>query len=298
MLIACRDEKTALTSYFHYYFYKLRVGLVTAIEGSPHLKSGVGKSYTAIRIGELLDKDYKEGTTALDKIIFKPRDFVKAMDILESNGKIGQIISIDEAGILVNAKKWHTFVNRAISDAVMTFRNLRSMAIFVTPMIGIIDKEIRFFVSHLGICDKEVQAGDKPAVKLKLFRLYWDELRNKFYKYRITMWVNSRNKLVTFPYFYVQFPENKELIEAYEKKVSKYKSEIRRGIIQLEKIEKGYKYYVEDILEKKELIHDTKQGKRVYWDEIQEYYGLGQVMSKIIARRVNEILAKGGENGV
>lgn len=292
MYVATKNFETAIVDFFDYYLNKLKLGLVIGISGSSHLKSGVGKSYTGIRIGERLDKDYKEGTEAIEKIAFKPAEFGKAMEIVENKGRPQQVVCIDEAGILVNAKKWYTFINRGIADAVMTFRQLRSIACFVTPSISIIDRDIRLFVSHLGFCNKVLSELDSHKVEIRFYfyLLYWDETKTEYYKYRIQMYVRELERLVKFNYFKVNHPENLELIEEYEKKAKVYKSEVRRSVLELDKIEKSLNEYVMDILEKKEIISDTPKGKIVYPEDVRDKYGVTFATARLIARRVNEKL--------
>lgn len=296
------NQKTALHDWFKYYFQSLQVGLIMSIAGSAHLKSGTGKSYTAVKIGEQEDKDYLNGTTAIDKIAWRPRDFGRAMQMVEDTDKAGQIVIVDEAGILVNAKKWYSFINRGIADAVMTFRQLRSMAIFVTPAFNFIEKDVRTFVSHLGFTDKMME-GNRQVVNFHLYQLFWDESKPLYYKYRLCMYLKEHERLVKFKYFRVKMPVNQELLDAYEKKARIYKSEIRNAVLELDKIDRNYMEYVVDILEKGEIIKETKLGqKHVYVEDIRETYGITASMALMVARRVNEKLhwqeTAGNKNGV
>lgn len=291
MYIASNNETTAINDWLDYYFNRLKVGLIIGTAGSSHLKSGVGKSYTGIRLGEREDKDYNEGTTAMEKIVFSPRDFAKAMYYVEDKGTPAQIVNVDEAGILVNAKKWYQFINRGIADAVMTFRNLRSMANFICPSITVIDRDIRLFVSHLGFCNKKVVfgSGNQLEVRYYFYKLYWDETRTKYYRYRLTMYMREKERLVKFKYFKVNFPENKELLEAYEKKSKIYKKKVRTGILELDKIERGFQDFVSEILEKKEIIKVGRYGElKVYPEDVREEYDVPFSMARMISRRVNE----------
>lgn len=286
------NPSTAIKDWFDNYFFRLRVGLIMSIVGSSHLKSGCGKSYTAMRLGEIFDKDYLNGTTAIDKIAWRPTDFAKAMELVENNDRPSQIVIIDEAGILVNAKKWYSFINRGVTDAVMTFRQLRGMAIFVAPSFMSIEKDIRQFVSHLGFAEKRMEEGDRATVRLYLYKLYHHETLPKYYKYRFKMYLTEAQKMAVFDYFKIKHPENLELIDEYEKRARIYKRKIRAGVLELEKIEEGYHQFAEEIITQNELIHNTPKGKVVYPDEIEDYYNVTVRMARQIARRVNEELMK------
>ncbi|MCS7231792.1 MAG: zonular occludens toxin domain-containing protein [Elusimicrobiota bacterium] len=290
-MIGVRDLSECLKKYHDYYLNTLRVGFVIGIEGDRHMRSGCGKSYTAIRIAELHDEDFTTGINGIDKIVFRPREFVTAMEIIEEKKKIGQCIVIDEAGILVNAKKWYSFINRGISDAIMTFRQLRCIAIFVTPAISLIEKDIRIFLNHSGYTKKFFDTTDnKIKVFLNYYRSWYDFDQGKFMKRKLIFYDLTNHRLVRVDKFLVRHPQNLELIEEYEKRAWSYKSEIRKSISELEKIEADYDKIVMEILEKGELIVETKGRKKVYPEDIKAKYNLTMPMAKLVARRVNEKL--------
>lgn len=293
MYITTLNSETALRDFLNYYFKKLRVGVIMCIEGSSHLKFGVGKSYTAIRIGELLDRDFRKGTEGMKKIVFDEQDFVRAMEALEEKERIyGQVVIVDEAGILVDAKRWYSFINKRIRDAIFTIREKRALVIFVTPFIGAIDKSIRFCVSLLGVCDKIVEAGMMPEVRFRLYRLHWDETQVKFYKYKVAMYNKEKNCPTVFNYFRVRFPQNKELIEEYEKKQHEFKKLVRFGKKETTK-EKILKIE-EEILKNQDLIFVDKRGKKkVYMEDIMHFYNVPATMARVIYRRVNRRLNNG-----
>lgn len=289
-----KNERTAIVDYFRFYTHDLKIGIIASITGGSHLKSGVGKSYAARRIGERMDRDYMNGTTAMEKIVFAPKDYLKAMTLLEDKrGIMGQVIVIDEAGILVNAKKWFTFFNKAMTDTVVTFRELRGLAIFVTPSLRNLDKDIRYFVTHTGVCYKHM-AG-KPLVLMSLYRNYWAEDTGKLYKYRIRMrWSDYGNRKVELSHFKVLLCKNQELTEAYEAKMVKYKAKVRRGIQELDKIEKTMTELVKDILANPDMItSNAKTGEpHVYTENILAEYNVTHHKARMLARRANEELKK------
>lgn len=291
-MIKFRNEADFIKHFFDYYFYQLRVGLIMVIKGSPHLKFGVGKSYSAIRIAEILDKDFRQGTKGMNKIVFTPQDFVKAMEIVEKKGRIGQVVVVDEAGILVNAKQWMSMVNKAIRDAIITWRELRSLAIFITPTLAAIDKDIRTFTNILGECNKVITEHEELSVELWLYRLYWSEFKQQFYRYTPTAF-NNRGEIVKINPIIMSIPENKELLDAYEEKMHEFKKKIRASIKGLE--DKGVMTpdeIINDILENKELITYSNRLKRYYVsvDDVRYKYGITYSMARIIAHRVNDKL--------
>ena len=296
LCIETKNHKTAMLDYIRYYTHKLKVGIPIAITGSSHLKSGVGKSYTAMRIAELMDKDFREGTAGMEKIVFEPEEYVEAMENLEKRrGVYGQTIIVDEAGILVNAKKWYSYFNQAMTDTVVTFRELRGLALFVTPALKSIDRDIRIYTTHTGTCYKHYASG-KQIVLMKWHRNYWDEWTGKPWKKRVYMFFQEQQRLVRIDRFKVRHPKNKELIEEYEKRMRKYKSAIRQKITLYSFKEKTTAQLIQDIIQEGDAvsIHSKTGQPYVYAQDVQDLYGVTYRKSVMLARKVNEKLRKDG----
>jgi len=295
--IATKDHKTAIKDYLRYYTHSLKVGIPIAVTGGNHLKSGVGKSYTAMRIAEVMDRDFREGTKGMDKIVFEPEEYVEAMQKLEKKRGIkGQTLIIDEAGILVNAKKWFSYFNQAMTDTVVTFRELRGLAIFVTPAIKSLDRDIRIYTTHTGVCYKHFTTGSKQFVLMKWFRNYWDEWIGKPYKKRVNMYFQDAGRVGRIDRFKIQFPKNKELVEAYEERMKKYKSQIRSKILLYSFKERSNKELADQIIEEGDAItkHSKTGKKHVFSEDIADLYGVTYRRARTISRIVNTELRKHG----
>lgn len=300
MHISTESIYHAPNNIFRHYTRGLKVGLTICIEGNEHLKSGVGKSYTALKIGEMNDKDYREGTRAMDKICFKPRDFEKGMNIIEEQGYPAQVIEIDEAGLLVNRKKWYSYVNRAMSDVVMTMRLLKNIAAFVTPSIWRMEKDIREYSSYLIKNNKLVGANSnlkrgygKTYVESKIYKLHWDEHRNKVYRKGTLVYNREDGRVHQVGVLYAAMPSNVDLLIEYEKKARKYKKEARKIISDMAHEEMDIEEWTDIVLKDKKLITKTKQGARkVNANTVRYEYKITADLAKEIGRRVNEALAK------
>jgi hypothetical protein len=247
MFLEFDKVEEALPRYFDYFFHKIRVGLVTTIVGSTFLKSGTGKSYTALRLGELVDKEFN-----IDKVVYYPSEFLTVMDKIEEDGKPGQVVVVDEGEVTAPASLWYSFTNKAIAYNLATFRYLRCMAIFVSPAFSWLDKRVRILTSHLGFCEKYFKGFDEPkvqpVVKLRLYRVTTDLFGEKIFLRKIRMFDRSSRRIVTFRSFKVGLP-SEELIEAYEKKAQEFKRNLRKGL--LKEIEKFEKYESGVVEEKK-----------------------------------------------
>jgi len=284
MYISVKNRQTALKDYFHFFFRAYKTGLAVGLEAGSWLKFGIGKSYTALRLAEIIDKDF-----SIEKVVFTEDDFVNAMDMIENSGKPSQVIVIDEAGYLVNYKNWYTMVNKAISDVVMTFRTLRSMAIFVTPTILILDRQLRIFFSHLITAKKSIRTSYKTEVKAKIYKLNWINL-DKYYKRKLVVFLRSENKLIEIEKAKVNLP-SKELIKEYEKRSRKFKRSIRMDVKKIAYSEKPIDWLLEHFLKHhRDKIKEVRGQKVVYLEELRYLYGIPFSKARLLASKIKEVV--------
>ena len=234
MLIPCKSLETALPDYYNHFLHKSKIGIIDIIAGGSFLKMGVGKSYAAMRKGELIDKDFHIG-----KVVYHPGEFLKAMHDVESDGTPGQVVVVDEGEITAPAALWYSVTNRMISYSLSTSRYLRSMTIFVTPSFGFLDRKVRVLASHINFCDKVVLRSGAQEVSLRTYRITTDLFGDKIFFGKIWMYNQAAKKVVKFNKFKVSLP-SPELIEAYEKKSMDYKTTLRGGL--LKEVERFEKY--------------------------------------------------------
>jgi len=261
MYIAFNREKgsSAIVNYCNFLLRKLRLGFVMSITGSPFLKMGTGKSFTALKIAELLDKEYLENpeNAVQHKVAFYPREFLEALDYVESqtaqkSGKprIGQVVIMDEAGITAPSSLWFSFSNRAIHYALSTFRYLKAVVIVVTPSISFIDRKIRQLIALHGYTEKALgEDGYITHVYLSIYRVLTDFYGEKIIYQKLTMYDRATKRFAIIDKIKVSLP-NEALIEAYEKKMLRFKRNLRKELIKsIEQFEK----YQQSTEEKKDL---------------------------------------------
>lgn len=288
MRITTHDETTAFKDYMNYFFLRLKVGICIGVQPMSiwTLKSGVGKSWTALEMGVTLDENFD-----MDNIVFEPNDFTRAMRKLEDIGKPSQVVVIDEAGILVNARKWNTLANQGIANAIQTFRELKGLVIFVAPDVMILDRYIRMYVSHLFKVDKKI-VDNRTRVIGKFYRLGWVRGYDKYYRRRITLYSKKHKRLIRLNDFVVdKVPP--ELSKPYEKRMSEYKKKTRNIIGDMEVDDRPLNYYVTDFLDRKfdSIPFNRKVGrKHVFPTDIKERYNLSVRKSNAIARMINSQL--------
>ena len=229
--ISFSSKQDAIKKIFGHHTGLMKMGVVMAMTGNTMQKCGCGKSVTAIKIGELLDKDFN-----VDKVAFSPREFLSGLDKIEENKaqhsgkpKIGQVVVMDEGEITASSNTWFSFTNKAIFYALTTCRYLRGMAIIVTPSFKWIDYRMRTLMNYWGSTTKYIKDG-KPKVMLKLYEIHTDMMGEDLY-FRKPILYDLKNKRYTkMSKFDVNLP-SKELLDAYEKKSLKFKKDLRTDLV-------------------------------------------------------------------
>lgn len=224
MLISYSKGELPLVKYHHHYLLSSKVALTSIYAGDSFMRCGCGKSYTAMRTGELVDKSF-----GIHKVVYTPQDFLKVMDEVEREGTKGQVVVVDEGEITAPAHLWQDFRNRAIGYSLATGRYLQCLTIVVSPSFGWVDKRLRTLTNHLGFCNKIIDSGGKTKVNLRLYRLKTDQFNDKIYLNKINMHSAERNQIITFKSFNVKLP-SEALCEEYEKKSRSFKSSLRSDL--------------------------------------------------------------------
>jgi ABC-type dipeptide/oligopeptide/nickel transport system ATPase component len=195
--------------------------------------TGEGKSYTALRIAELIEPNFD----VREQIIYYPQQFLNI--IQNAINKNYKVLMLDEAHTTIPARLWYNFTNLAINFVASTFRQLKALVlIIVTPSIGWIDKTIREMINFYGVVFRRLP--DRP-VELRLYEVAYDyfNLREEYPYLRKLKFVYRRGvcKLDTV---IVGMPSQK-LIEEYEKVSSEYKRKLLENQLKnvLGKIEKA-----------------------------------------------------------
>ncbi len=112
---------------------------IMVIVGASEGKTGTGKSYTAMKIGENFSKmmgtDFSE-----QNIFFSGAEFIRAIN---GEAKPYTVYVADEVGVWLGAKTWYSFQNRVMSWLSQTFRKKRYLTIFTLPSLRFLDSDQR-----------------------------------------------------------------------------------------------------------------------------------------------------------
>jgi len=176
--------------------------------------TGSGKSYTALRIGEILDPGF-----SISSVAFDPKEFIT----LVKNGKKGDnggfipltkgsIIIFDEAGVGMAAREWQSIQNKLMGYILQTFRFKNYGVIFTVPDLSFIDVQARKLF-HNYIKTREIDYSCQ-RVKCSIYVIDHNDWINKTYRHT----VGSEGQAAIWG-----FPKPSEvLISDYERKKAQY----------------------------------------------------------------------------
>jgi len=236
--------------------------------------TGSGKTYSALRMAEMLDKDFNA-----DRIVFTPKDFI---DLLNSGTlKKGSVIVADEFGVSMNSRNWQSLDNQMMNFILQTFRSeFNSIVFFTSPDFAFIDVSARkLFHSHM--MTMGINQTDKE-VKIKPYLLQINQRTGDiYYKYlRFQVPGQQEHKLGELN---VGIP-SKELRKAYEIKKSAFTKALNEKI-QAQLDEKELKTnkkgkldaITENAPKNKWLLINTLRNNGKEWKEIAEIVGNNSV---------------------
>lgn len=217
------------SKYHQMYFRVYKVGLISSIVGDTFFKMGAGKSWLGLKAGELVDKNFN-----VDKSCFSPREFLQQIDNISESGKSEQVVIMDEGSITAPSNAWYSMTNKAIAYTMMTFRNLNSLAIIITPNLQWIDKKLRMLMNHWGYMSPRI-ARDKNGNRYKQYYLNYFQVRtdlfdDRIYYRKIKYYDTDLNKMAIADKWRIGKP-SEDLTEEYEKKSKKFKHKIRSGFL-------------------------------------------------------------------
>lgn len=214
--------------------------------------TGSGKSYSALRLAELLDPNFTPSN-----VIYTPIQFMN----LINSGKLkkGAVIIFDEAGVGINARKWQSVGNNLIQFVLQTFRNDNYIVFFTAPDFSFIDGASRKLF-HAQFETKDI-VFSRSVCNLKPFMIQINQRKGTmYYKYLIATIPNIGEVKVNN--LEVALP-SKDLVNAYETMKNYYTRKLK------DKVQKKLNY--NENKDKDKLPELTKRQKEVY-DLLKEHH--------------------------
>lgn len=223
----------AFKSYFGLYMNRLKVGCVLCLTGGSGLKTGVGKSWAALKIMEALDP-----APSIDKVCFEPRHFLEQVDLIAASGIPNQVVVLDEAAAAIPSINWWSISNRSIWYSVMTFRYCQALAILCVPDYRFIDKKIRSLITFFGSMRIDARHNNRKYL-MSLYQVKSSIFGEGQYLKLPRMYNVATKKICKITRFEITAP-SESLAAQYEKRSREFKDKFRRSFLQdIEKYEQA-----------------------------------------------------------
>lgn len=107
------------------------VGAVTGETGS-------GKSYSCLRLGEMLDPDFDERN-----VCFTPEEFMNLINGKEKKLKRGSVIVFDELQVSLSHMDYQTLQAKLLNYVLQTFRHRNFICFMTTPHFEMVNRTAR-----------------------------------------------------------------------------------------------------------------------------------------------------------
>lgn len=221
-----KKKDTILIQYIKDRIFKKNKNFFMIVVGS----TGSGKSYSALRLAEMLDDSFD-----INRVSFKAKEFMNTINSLVNSGQDikGKVIMWDELGVEHSAREFMTISNRVINYFFQTSRNLNLIVIMTVPFLSFIDSNTRKLAHCIcettGINSRTKQVSLK--VKMLQVNTFSGEEYPKFLRYR------TKNKHYVLKKIKVNIP-SKKLREPYEVKKLNFNKELNQQIVnKLERVE-------------------------------------------------------------
>lgn len=188
--------------------------------------TGSGKSYSALKLAELLDD-----TFGIDRCCFKAKDFMNCINDLvartEKGEEIkGKVVMWDEFGVEHNAREFMTISNRVINYFFQTSRHLNLIVIMTVPLLSFIDSATRK-LSHAIAEMGSINSMSKTA-EIKLKMLQANAITGKEYAKYLRF--SKNNKTFVIKRLRLHLP-SKKLLEEYELKKKAFTKQLNQEIM-------------------------------------------------------------------
>ena len=179
--------------------------------------TGSGKSYSSLRLGETLDKDFN-----IDNICFS---FKEVLDLLENKKvKPGSVVVLEEVGINADARNFYKEDNKNMAYVLESFRTDRLIFIMNVPDQMFADKKARK-LAHVIIEMSHVDFVHKQGIG----RVKWiqnNPIHGRTYYKPTRGIVNNNYSLIGN----TRFPKpSKSLCTKYEKKRGEFLKQVKQN---------------------------------------------------------------------
>lgn len=252
MALVVKERKNA--GYFNSYIFQRieqNKNFLACVTG----QTGSGKSWSALRQGEVLDPNFDIGN-----VCFTAKEF---MDLVNQKVKVlksGSVIVYDEIQVSMSHLDYQAIQSKLINYVLQTFRHKNFILFFTSPHFSFINKSARKLF-HCRMETMSINPSEKTCT-LKPFLLQTNQESGKTYRKYLRVWIKDRG-VVPLKTLKISEP-SKELIKAYEDKKSDFTKTLNESIARdLEKLEGKDKSKKELTTQQDKIVAMLKAGKLI-----------------------------------
>lgn len=248
---------------------------------------GSGKSYSAVRLGEVIDPNFD-----IRNVCFTDLEFMDLVDGVTKKLRKGSAIIFDEIQVTMGHLDYQSMRSKCLNYVLQTFRHRNFILGMTSPYFTFINASLR----KLFHCRMETQKIDyeKKTVQIKPLLLQTNQDTGKIYKKYLRVWTPSTG-MQPLKRIHIGLP-SPELLKAYEEKKDIFTKDLNRGIrrdlLKLAQKEKGEDKHrplttrqeeVVELLLEKHNLHDISKKLKIDLLTIYEHM-------KLIKRKGIEII--------
>jgi len=250
-LVLHKEEQPPWVSYIHKRIKENKnfLGIITG-------PTGAGKSWSAIRLCELIDPEFN-----IDRVVFRGSELLELIN--SKTLKKGSCVIWDESGIDLSSRNWQSTTNKLLNFLLQTFRHKNIVLFFTSPYSDFVDSSTRKLF-HAEIKMIAIDRESECAIAKPLLLQYNSSMR-KFYQKFLRL-IDSNGDVVQVKSIAIGKP-SKAMITAYE---------IKKGLF-TDKLNQSIGKQLKD-LEDKELHPKQLTDKQ---SSVLELYNRGLTLSKI-----------------
>jgi len=178
---------------------------------------GSGKSWTSLKIAELIDPSFDA-----DRVMFDPHSFMEQLTEWKDAGETrGKMIVVDEAGVGIGSRSWYDKDQIQLNKVLQVIRSENMGMIFTLPRLSELDSQTRGRLRAMIKMDN-MKPGQYADVRYLRWQPARDERSKVYRKYPILRNGASRKKIRRLRFG----PPSQELVNAYESRKDTFQEQL------------------------------------------------------------------------
>lgn len=198
-------------------------------------ETGGGKSWACVSIAEQYSKMFGIPFDPEKDCFFSFLDLLKLMNDKEERARIpaGRILIYDEMQSEANSRDWQSGTNKNLIRVLSTFRNLRFIVLFPTPIFDSLDAQARKLL-HGEFQMAGFNVNTKMSMIVPRFLVGWNRKKQEPYRYKLLVKYKKEGKEGHSGYLLHNWELPKasnELLVVYERKKQEFSDRINAEML-------------------------------------------------------------------